>query len=134
MQFPSYAAEMIGRLREAGFSAYAVGGCVRDSLLGREPNDWDITTSARPQETEAVFLHPRYRVRTGNGLKHGRGIQRPSPTGCGAVRVGHPRGSVPAGFYRERYGRRSSAGRGDGDGGYVRRTGRSGGGNSAVRG
>lgn len=71
MQFPSYAAEMIGRLREAGFSAYAVGGCVRDSLLGREPNDWDITTSARPQETEAVFLHPRYRVRTGNGLKHG---------------------------------------------------------------
>lgn len=71
MLFPSYAAEMLQRLHDAGFTAYAVGGCVRDSLLGREPNDWDITTSARPHETEAVFLDPRYRVRTGNGLKHG---------------------------------------------------------------
>lgn len=71
MLFPSYAAEMLQRLHDAGFTAYAVGGCVRDSLLGWEPNDWDITTSARPHETEAVFLDPRYRVRTGNGLKHG---------------------------------------------------------------
>ena len=71
MQFPFYAAEMIARLSRAGFCAYAVGGCVRDSLLGREPNDWDVTTSARPHETQAVFDDPRYHVRTGNGLRHG---------------------------------------------------------------
>ena len=39
---------IIEQLNNAGYEAYAVGGCVRDSLLGREPNDWDITTSATP--------------------------------------------------------------------------------------
>lgn len=38
-----------------GFEGYAVGGCVRDSILGREPNDWDITTSASPQEVKKIF-------------------------------------------------------------------------------
>ena len=39
--------KIIETLEQAGFEAYAVGGCVRDSLLGRNPSDWDITTSAR---------------------------------------------------------------------------------------
>ncbi len=46
IQLPEKVKYIILRLEEAGFEAYAVGGCVRDSLLGREPNDWDITTSA----------------------------------------------------------------------------------------
>ena len=53
-------------LEEAGFEAYAVGGCVSDSLLGREPDDWDITTSARPQQVKAVF--PRT---IDTGIQHG---------------------------------------------------------------
>ena len=43
------------RLEQNGFEAYAVGGCVRDSLLGRTPNDWDLTTNARPEEILACF-------------------------------------------------------------------------------
>lgn len=55
-------------LQNSGFEAYAVGGCVRDSLLGHAPDDWDITTSARPEETEAVFREYRL-IET--GLQHG---------------------------------------------------------------
>lgn len=55
-------------LWENGYEAYCVGGCVRDSLLGMEPHDWDICTSALPEETEGVFRHLRV-VET--GLKHG---------------------------------------------------------------
>ena len=71
MDFPEYAAVIIERLRAHGYEAYAVGGCVRDSLLGRMPGDWDITTSALPQECAAVFDAPPFRVITGNGLRHG---------------------------------------------------------------
>ena len=39
---------IIRQIEQAGYEAYAVGGCVRDALLGREPEDWDITTSAKP--------------------------------------------------------------------------------------
>ncbi|MFR4374965.1 MAG: tRNA nucleotidyltransferase, partial [Acutalibacteraceae bacterium] len=46
---------IVSRLAGAGYRAYAVGGCVRDSLLGRTPHDWDIATDARPEETKAVF-------------------------------------------------------------------------------
>ena len=46
---------IIDRLTKAGFKAYAVGGCVRDVLIGREPNDWDVTTSAKPGEIQHVF-------------------------------------------------------------------------------
>lgn len=52
---PPDVATIIGRLQEHGFDAYAVGGCVRDSILGREPNDWDITTSALPKQVKAIF-------------------------------------------------------------------------------
>lgn len=46
---------ILRQLEEAGHEAFAVGGCVRDSLLGRVPEDWDITTSAKPEEVKAVF-------------------------------------------------------------------------------
>ncbi len=71
MQFPPYAAAMIEKLNTAGFAAYAVGGCVRDTLLGRTPADWDITTAALPEETMAVFADAPFSVRADNGLRHG---------------------------------------------------------------
>ena len=46
---------ILEQLKEHGFEAYAVGGCVRDACLGRIPNDWDITTSASPQEVKRIF-------------------------------------------------------------------------------
>ena len=45
---PEHVQYIIGQLYAEGFEAFAVGGCVRDSILGREPQDWDITTSASP--------------------------------------------------------------------------------------
>ncbi len=66
IQLPEKVAYIIHTLEEAGYEAYAVGGCVRDSLLGREPDDWDITTSARPQQVKAVF--PRT---IDTGIQHG---------------------------------------------------------------
>lgn len=66
---PSKGAQFaIKRLQERGYEAYAVGGCVRDSLLGRVPNDWDLTTDALPQETAACFSDHRI-IET--GMKHG---------------------------------------------------------------
>lgn len=52
---PEYAAAVLERLRQNGFEAWVVGGCVRDSLLGRTPQDWDVTTSALPEETKRCF-------------------------------------------------------------------------------
>ncbi len=52
---PPQVAQLLNRLNAAGFAAYAVGGCVRDSLLGNVPKDWDICTSAAPEETAACF-------------------------------------------------------------------------------
>lgn len=63
---PEEVRKIIGVLKERGYEAYAVGGCVRDSLLGREPDDWDITTSAKPQEIKALF-----RRTVDTGLQHG---------------------------------------------------------------
>lgn len=69
-QFPMLpqAAQAIQRLREAGYEAWIVGGCVRDFLLGRTPTDYDLTTSALPQETETVFAGEKL-IET--GLRHG---------------------------------------------------------------
>ena len=58
----------IARLNAAGYEAFAVGGCVRDTLLGLTPKDWDIATAALPQEAERVFADCRV-VET--GLQHG---------------------------------------------------------------
>src|SRR5277367_5273678 len=55
MTFRETATEIARRLQNAGHSAYWVGGCVRDSLLGREPDDYDVATSARPEQIEALF-------------------------------------------------------------------------------
>ena len=49
------ALEIIRRLKASGHEAYFVGGCVRDQLLGREPQDYDIATSARPEQVESLF-------------------------------------------------------------------------------
>ena len=58
---------VLERLENAGFAAFAVGGCVRDTLLGRVPGDWDVTTAARPEQVLALF--DGYAIPT--GLKHG---------------------------------------------------------------
>lgn len=58
---------ILHRLNDAGHQAYLVGGCVRDMLLGTAPHDWDITTSAMPEETMALFDH--FAIPT--GLRHG---------------------------------------------------------------
>src|SRR3972149_10441994 len=55
MVIPKEVREIIEALNRAGFEAYAVGGCVRDFILGREPNDWDITTNAPPEQIQKVF-------------------------------------------------------------------------------
>ena len=55
IQLPEKVSKIINCLTEAGYEAYAVGGCVRDTLLGRTPGDWDITTSAKPAEVKALF-------------------------------------------------------------------------------
>lgn len=54
-QIPQDALTIIQSLEEAGYEAYIVGGCVRDMLMNREPNDWDITTSAKPEQVKQVF-------------------------------------------------------------------------------
>lgn len=66
IQLPEKVKRIIDTLQEHGYEAYAVGGCVRDSILGRVPDDWDITTSATPLETKALF------ARTfDTGIEHG---------------------------------------------------------------
>ena len=55
MFLPAYVQRCVDALEAAGFAAYAVGGCVRDSLLGLKPQDFDLCTSALPEQTEAVF-------------------------------------------------------------------------------
>ena len=55
VDFPESVRWAIGKLNAAGYEAWAVGGCVRDSALGKQPHDWDMTTSALPEETMAVF-------------------------------------------------------------------------------
>lgn len=55
ISLPEAVSGIIDTLQKAGFEAYAVGGCVRDSILGRQPDDWDITTSAKPEQVKALF-------------------------------------------------------------------------------
>lgn len=54
-----FAVELVQKLREAGFEAYWAGGCVRDQLLGRQPEDYDVATAATPQEIRRLFGHRR---------------------------------------------------------------------------
>lgn len=68
ISLPSYALDIVNRLETFGFEAYVVGGCVRDSLMGRTPQDWDVCTNARPEEVLRVFR--RFHV-IKTGLQHG---------------------------------------------------------------
>ena len=67
-RMPPFVRQILERLNEAGFEAYVVGGCVRDALLDRQPHDWDVCTSALPQEVMDCFsdytVHP-------TGIQHG---------------------------------------------------------------
>ena len=65
---PTSVARALSVLEACGYEAYIVGGCVRDSLLGRTPNDWDVTTNATPQEMKACFRDFRV-IET--GIRHG---------------------------------------------------------------
>lgn len=65
-KIPKDAIEIINTIEKAGFEAYIVGGCVRDLLMGREPHDWDITTSAKPEEVKGIF-----RRTYDTGIEHG---------------------------------------------------------------
>ena len=68
MNLPSYIRSCIDRLEKAGFAAYCVGGCVRDSLLGLVPHDYDLCTSASPEQIKQVFSDCRLVLA---GEKHG---------------------------------------------------------------
>lgn len=66
MKLPKSVNQIINSLRAAGHDAYAVGGCVRDALLGRVPQDWDITTSAKPEVVKSLFSRT-----VDTGIEHG---------------------------------------------------------------
>ena len=68
MNYPEYVKNCIELLETSGYSAYTVGGAVRDGLLGKEPSDWDVTTSAKPEETLEVF---KDFCTIPTGIKHG---------------------------------------------------------------
>ena len=62
---------VLERLEAAGFAAYAVGGCVRDTLLGRTPGDWDVTTAALEERSQSLMDY----VRSACGYEPGRVLQ-----------------------------------------------------------
>ncbi len=66
IQIPDNVNKLIQVLTENGYEAYAVGGCVRDTILGKQPEDWDITTSAKPQEVKRLFKRT-----VDTGIQHG---------------------------------------------------------------
>lgn len=66
IRLPEKVKLIIQRITDAGYEAYAVGGCIRDSLLMRTPDDWDITTSADPLQVKAIFERT-----VDTGIKHG---------------------------------------------------------------
>ena len=66
IKLPAKVKYIISRLEKNGYEAYAVGGCVRDSILDRIPEDWDITTSAKPEEVKKLFP-----ATIDTGLQHG---------------------------------------------------------------
>ena len=66
IELPEKVSRILEQIQAAGFEAYAVGGCVRDSILGRVPDDWDITTSAKPDQIKQIF-----RRTVDTGIQHG---------------------------------------------------------------
>lgn len=68
IDLPDEVQKIIASLEKNGHAAYVVGGCVRDKIMGKTPHDWDITTSASPEETEKIFFQNKLVL---NGMKHG---------------------------------------------------------------
>ncbi|MDE6210242.1 MAG: CCA tRNA nucleotidyltransferase [Lachnospiraceae bacterium] len=66
IELPKYVAFIIDKLYENGYEAFAVGGCVRDAVMGRIPHDWDITTNALPKQVKSIFNKT-----IDTGIKHG---------------------------------------------------------------
>ena len=66
IEIPAPVREILDAIKAKGYEAYIVGGCVRDALLGRTPGDWDITTSALPEEVKEIFSHT-----VDTGIQHG---------------------------------------------------------------
>ena len=66
INIPQKAAQILKTLNAAGYEAYVVGGCVRDSILNRVPGDWDITTSALPEQVKELFHRT-----VDTGIQHG---------------------------------------------------------------
>ncbi len=66
INLPENVSYIISKLEDAGFEAYAVGGCIRDTILGKEPDDWDITTSATPFQVKKIFNRT-----IDTGIQHG---------------------------------------------------------------
>lgn len=66
ISIPAAVLNILKSINDAGYEAYIVGGCVRDFLLGKEPNDWDITTSAKPKEIKSIFKRT-----IDTGIQHG---------------------------------------------------------------
>ena len=66
IHLPQNVENIIQNIEKAGYEAYAVGGCVRDSFLEKEPDDWDITTSATPEQIKELF-----RRTVDTGIDHG---------------------------------------------------------------
>ncbi len=113
------AALLLDALHGAGHAAYAVGGCVRDSLLGQAPHDWDLCTSARPEQVMELFGEAKC---IPTGLQHGtvtvkqggrlyetttfriEGAYRWPPPGCRPFCAGCAGGPCPPGFHHQRHG------------------------------
>lgn len=70
IELPAEVRSILSVIQKSGGSAYIVGGCVRDAILGRTPHDWDICTSLRPAQTVNLFSHYDCTV-IETGLKHG---------------------------------------------------------------
>lgn len=68
MTLPQTVTNVISEIESSGFQAYAVGGCVRDSLMGKSPSDWDLTTSAHPDDVIAIFGEKKT---IPTGIRHG---------------------------------------------------------------
>lgn len=75
VKIPEHAAQVLSALEGTGFGAWCVGGCVRDSLLGRTPQDWDVTTAAVPERVLAIFGDRRAH---GPGPRHRHRQDRPA--------------------------------------------------------
>ena len=122
MQLDREARQLLDLLEQAGYRAYAVGGCVRDACMGRACADIDLCTSALPRQTEAVLAAAGIRY-IETGLQHGtvsavlngktyedhhlsyrRQLYGQPPPGRGDLCAGGGDGSGAPGFYRQRHG------------------------------